>query len=114
MPLFASMASRTCGTTCSGITKLKMKRSNEQTQDLQSMLRNGYTVEGLVPLKALDSLGFPPPDSGHPIKFGIFRAEFRHTDGSEWSESWMSWVDPGTEEPDFHVPESFGYLEMIR
>ena len=75
---------------------------------------DGYRVEGLIPLRSLERLGFPMPDSGQPIKFGIYRAEFRHAAGSEWSESWISWVDPRTEEPDFHVPASFGYLNWVR
>ena len=74
----------------------------------------GYAVQGQIDWKAFQSLGFPPPDSGHAIKFGIYRAEFRHTEGRQWSESWISWVDPQTEEPDFHVPESFGYLKMVK
>ena len=72
----------------------------------------GYRVEGLIPLRSLELLGFPSPESGSPIKFGIYRAEFRHTEGPEWAESWISWVDPKTAEPDFHVPQSFGTLLM--
>ena len=72
----------------------------------------GYRVEGLIPLRSLESLGFPSPDSGRPIKFGIYRAEFRHTEDSGWAESWISWVDPQTAEPDFHVPGSFGSLRF--
>ncbi len=72
----------------------------------------GYAVRGLIPWSSLQSLGFPPPDCGRSIKFGIYRAEFRHSEGRQWSESWMSWVDPQTAEPDFHVPQSFGYLKL--
>ncbi len=75
---------------------------------------DGYAVEGRIRWEALQSLGFPPPDSGRALKFGIYRAEFRHTQGREYREGWISWVDPRTEEPDFHVPESFGYLKMVR
>ncbi len=73
----------------------------------------GYTVEGRIALDALRSLGFPLTESGQPIRLGIYRAEFRHAEGDELSEGWMSWVDPRTEEPDFHVPTSFGRLEMV-
>lgn len=75
--------------------------------------RDGFVVKGRIDWKAFQSLGFPPPDSGREIKFGIYRAEFRHTEGRQWSEGWISWVDPGTEDPDFHVPQSFGYLRMV-
>lgn len=74
----------------------------------------GYTVEGMIPLASLTSLGFPAPGPACAIKFGIYRAEFRHGEGSDPIEGWISWVDPRTKEPDFHVPESFGVLKMIR
>jgi Carbohydrate family 9 binding domain-like len=72
----------------------------------------GYRVEGLIPLRSFERLGFPSPGSGQPIKFGIYRAEFSHGEGSAWTENWISWIDPQTEEPDFHVPASFGRLVM--
>lgn len=73
----------------------------------------GYAVEGMIPLGPLQSLGFPPPGPACAIKFGIYRAEFRHAKPKGWVEGWISWVDPHTKEPDFHVPESFGQLRMI-
>ena len=74
----------------------------------------GYAVEGRIAWDQFQSLGFPPPDSGQAIKFGIYRAEFRHAEGAPYREGWVSWVDPRTEEPDFHVPESFGYLKLVK
>ncbi len=83
-----------------------------------TLVPGGYTVAGRIPWAALQSLGFPPPSSHNAIKFGIYRAEFRHAQEGQregqGSEEWISWVDPQTEEPDFHVPESFGYLKMAR
>lgn len=73
----------------------------------------GYAVQGRIPWASFAALGFPPPDSGRAMKFGIYRAEFSHTQGRDWSESWISWVDPQTAEPDFHVAESFGYLKFV-
>jgi hypothetical protein len=73
----------------------------------------GYAVDGMIPLALLKSLGFPSPGPACSIKFGIYRAEFRHEEGGA-VEGWISWVDPRTKEPDFHVSESFGRLKMIR
>lgn len=73
----------------------------------------GYDVEGRIPLASLASLGFPSPASGRPINLGIYRAEFRHGNGPDPIEGWISWIDPETQEPDFHVPESFGRLTMV-
>ncbi len=37
----------------------------------------------------------------------------RQLEGPPPIEAWMSWVDPKTEEPDFHVPTSLGWLEIV-
>jgi hypothetical protein len=29
-------------------------------------------------------------------------------------EEWMSWVDPKTAEPDFHMPSSLGWFEVVK
>lgn len=79
-----------------------------------SRLKQGYAVEGRVLLKSLEALGFPPLTSGHKVRFGIFRAEFSHGEGPGPVENWISWVDPRTKEPDFHVPSAFGYLRVVK
>jgi hypothetical protein len=70
----------------------------------------GYVVEGTVPLSTLRELGVLR--SGETtLLAGVFRAEFsRETNGIR--QGWMSWVDPGTEKPDFHVPEAFGVFQL--
>lgn len=92
----------------------------------------GYAVEGLMPHKSLEALGFPRLKPGTKIRWGIFRAEFSHDrsgksapaapsihnlgrtgQGPPPIENWISWVDPGTTEPDFHVPSSLGWLEVV-
>lgn len=75
---------------------------------------DGYQIEGRLPWTAFESLGFPLPGSRERIRFGVYRAEFRHTGEAAWSESWISWIDPQTQTPDFHVPQSFGFLELPR
>ena len=37
----------------------------------------------------------------------------RKIDGPPPVEEWISWVDPRTPEPDFHVPSSLGWLEIV-
>jgi hypothetical protein len=77
-------------------------------------------------------MGFPQLKPGGRLRWGLFRAEFSHDrsgrpvvhresvhnrgrqlDGPPPIEEWMSWVDPKTEEPDFHVPTSLGLLEVV-
>ena len=92
---------------------------------------DGYEVEGRIPLASLEAMGFPRLRPGVRIRCGLYRAEFshdrsgklvvqrlgihtrgRHFDGPPILQEWMSWVDPKTEEPDFHVPTSLGWLEI--
>ena len=96
-------------------------------------LPDGYEVEGLIPLVRLAALGFPKLGPGARIRFGMYRAEFSHdrsgkpaekresihTMGRQAAgpppiEEWLSWVDPKTKEPDFHIPATLGWLEIAR
>ncbi len=91
----------------------------------------GYTVEGRIPLAAFESLGFPALRAGSKIRVGLYRAEFSHDrsgrpveqretihnrgrklDGPPPIEDWISWVDPQTKEPDFHVPTALGWFVL--
>ena len=77
-----------------------------------SITKEGYTVEGSIALKTLEALGLPSPGSGHMLKAGLFRAEFNHGPESAPEAHWISWVEPGTKQPDFHVPSAFGCLQL--
>lgn len=95
-------------------------------------LPRGYELEFRVPLAALAALGFPELRPGVRIRCGLYRAEFSHDrsgrkadpaaslhtmgrtlDGPPPIEDWLSWVDPKTAEPDFHVPSSLGWLAIV-
>jgi hypothetical protein len=97
-----------------------------------SPIEQGYVVEGRIPLESFEAMGFPRLHPGARIRCGLFRAEFSHDrsgrkvepketihnrgrklDGPPPLEAWMAWVDPKTEEPDFHVPSSLGWLEIV-
>lgn len=92
----------------------------------------GYELEFRVPLAALKALGFPELRPGAKIRCGLYRAEFSHdrsgrkvdpaasihtmgrtVEGPPPLEDWLSWVDPKTAEPDFHVPSSLGWLAIV-
>jgi hypothetical protein len=98
-----------------------------------SLLPQGYVVEGRITLASFEALGFPRLQPGVKIRCGLYRAEFSHDrrgrpatprdskhtagrqlDGPLPIEDWMSWVDPGTKEPDFHVPASLGWLAIVK
>ncbi len=73
----------------------------------------GYVVEGALPLASFEKLGFPPLASGRPWRVGVFRAEFSHGSGEAPVEHWISWIDPKTPKPDFHVPAALGRFRLV-
>jgi hypothetical protein len=64
----------------------------------------GYTVEGGIPLSFLNTLG----ENG-TCYLGAYRAEFYERNQTV-VEEWLTWKDPKTPQPDFHVPTSLGKL----
>ncbi|HCN29136.1 MAG TPA: endoxylanase [Verrucomicrobiales bacterium] len=71
---------------------------------------NLYTVTGRLPLATLRRLGVL---HGSELFAGLYRAEFHHRPDGSIHAGWMPWVNPQTEKPDFHVPASFGVLELV-
>ncbi|MBN2377677.1 MAG: carbohydrate-binding family 9-like protein [Sedimentisphaerales bacterium] len=73
-----------------------------------SIFEKGYIVEAALPIETLEALGLMNNAPDGWIRTGLFRAEFKSTGGPKPEEHWMSWVDPATTEPDFHVPSAMG------
>jgi hypothetical protein len=69
----------------------------------------GYSVSGSIPLDVLRDLGLLRVDE---MFAGLYRAEFHHRPDGSVHRGWIAWVNPRTEKPDFHVPTSFGVLEL--
>lgn len=70
---------------------------------------NGYTVEGSISLASLKALGIL--DKGRMLT-GLFRGECVELNGKNADLKWISWINPGTPKPDFHVPSAFGVIEL--
>ncbi len=66
-----------------------------------------YRVEGSLPLACLHAHGLLPSGGGELLA-GAYRAELSRLPHGAVHFGWMSWVDPKTDKPDFHVPSSFG------
>jgi hypothetical protein len=113
--------------------RLDTKWKFEGLETKATPLPKGYEIEGRIPLKSLAALGFPALRPGVKIRCGLYRAEFSHdrsgrpveqkeslhnlgrkVEGPPPIEEWISWVDPKTKEPDFHVPASLGWLEFTK
>lgn len=69
---------------------------------------HGYTIEGSIPLKFILNLS-----GSNSIYFGAYRTEFSRRN-SFTIENWLTWIDPKTAVPDFHVPNSLGILKLSK
>ena len=73
---------------------------------------NGYLVTGKIGIQSLNQLGLIKDQT---LEVGLFRG--RRTSMEESASDadfhWVSWVDPETEQPDFHVASSFGKLILV-
>lgn len=73
---------------------------------------DGYIVEGKVPLETLKKLGLI--NDQNIMRTGVYRAEFSaNPDGDEPIMEWISWVNPKTAQPDYHVDSSFGEFRIL-
>lgn len=74
---------------------------------------DGYDVEGKIPMKSLEDLKLI---NNHVMRAGIYRAEFSKPEasGKDPKMEWISWVDPKTANPDFHVASSFGEFRFLQ
>lgn len=70
----------------------------------------GYSVEGKIPLQFLND--FVREDG--TLYFGTYRAEFSKGKDGTLVMNWLTWIDPQTESPDFHMPSSLGKLKISK
>lgn len=78
---------------------------NMDTLEAQGSLTDkGYILEGRIALKELKDLDLIHDNK---IQTGVYRAEFSIVNGREVA-NWITWVDPQTEKPNFHINSSFG------
>ena len=78
----------------------------ESLQVKSQLTTQGYEVWGAISTKELEQLQLLR--AGNWMRVGVYRAEFSHRPEDEIEQAWISWIDPKTPIPDFHVPASFG------
>jgi hypothetical protein len=64
-----------------------------------------FTVEGRISIQSLKDLNLI---HNNTIEAGVFRAKFSLVENLQYEPTWISWVDPNTETPNFHIASSFG------
>ena len=75
------------------------------------LTETGYIVEGRIPHAALRNAGLATLADDGQVLTGVFRAEYSRGGEGEPLAEWISWVTPSSEEPDFHIPSAFGWLQ---
>jgi hypothetical protein len=74
--------------------------------DVQSALTaSGYYVEGSISLESLKQLGLL---RNNELQAGLFRGQCVQLPDPESEFKWISWVQPDSDHPDFHIPSAFG------
>jgi len=74
-----------------------------------SETNEGYVVEGAISLASLKELGLL---KNNVMEAGLYRGYCMHLPNPDSELRWISWVNPEVEEPDFHIPSSFGKLKL--
>jgi len=73
------------------------------------MHEDHYTVQGRFEKAQLLALGLLQDGV---LQAGLYRGHCTALLEDQAEIKWISWIDSGTKEPDFHVPSSFGKLKL--
>ena len=77
-----------------------------------SKTEDGYIVEGRISMESLRNLGVLQNEN--MMRVGLFRGDYFREPGKKSGVRWISWVDPQTKNPDFHVPSAFGQITLVQ
>lgn len=71
---------------------------------------NSFCVKGSISMLSLNELNLI---HNNILEVGVFRAKFSRDENQNFEPTWISWVNPNTEMPNFHTPTSFGRFILI-
>lgn len=86
---------------------------NWPTKDIEvksSIELTHFTVEIAINKKSLIALGLL---NDGKIETGIYRAKYNQQQDGTYEPTWITWVDPKMNTPNFHIASSFGILKMV-
>jgi len=72
---------------------------------------NFFVVEGRISIQSLKDLNLI---QNNTIEAGVFRAKFSLVENLQYDATWISWVNPNTQEPNFHIASSFGKFILMK
>jgi len=78
---------------------------------IKSLIKNDYfIVEGMISLSSIRKLKLVKDNI---IETGIFRAKYNKCKNGIYIPTWVTWVNPKSETPNFHIASSFGSLLLV-
>lgn len=69
-----------------------------------------FVVEIAITIQSLKNFHLIK-DNG--IEAGLYRAKYKKQQNNLYEPTWITWVNPNTETPNFHVASSFGTLTLL-
>ncbi|QLC65465.1 endoxylanase [Flavobacterium sp. LPB0248] len=69
-----------------------------------------FTVAGSISIASLKELDLIHDNS---IETGVYRAKFVKGKSGNYEPIWITWVNPNTTEPNFHIASSFGKFVLM-
>ncbi|MFV8327550.1 sugar-binding protein [Flavobacterium sp. ZS1P14] len=66
---------------------------------------HSFTVEGAISIPSLKRFNLI---KNNRIEAGVFRAKYNQQEDLSFEPTWITWVNPNTERPNFHIASSFG------
>lgn len=70
---------------------------------------NSFTVEGSISIASLKKFNLIKDNK---IEVGVFRAKYKKKENGSIEPIWITWVNPNTEMPNFHIASSFGVFTL--
>ena len=72
-----------------------------------------FSVEGKLSLASLKTLNLLKQDEkGYYLEVGVYRAKYTRETTGQNKPTWITWLDPQTEYPEFHIKDSFGVFRL--
>jgi len=76
-------------------------------------INGGYVVEGVIPISLIKEIkGISGSVRGKSILAGLFRGDKDIVSTTEDDITWISWIKPHSDQPDFHIPSAFGTFKF--
>ncbi|WP_299556310.1 sugar-binding protein [Seonamhaeicola sp.] len=74
-----------------------------------SIEKQYFIVEIAISINSLESFNLIKDGK---IETGIYRAKYNKNEKGVYEPTWICWIDPKTESPNFHIATSFGVLQL--